>query len=557
MDLNQPYLTQQIIAYIGNKRRLLSLIEQGIEKSLSGKSPGSIKFLDLFSGSGIVARLGKYMGFEVYANDWEYYSYILNRGYLGTNPSDLDLLFGGEKAFEELLRKINTLPAPAPKNHYISRYYSPGDRDIDKADFRTERLFYTRENGLKIDGIRQFIEEEYGGKDQSASKDLLTALLLYEAATHTNTSGVFKAFHKGFGGHGRDAMKRITAPIELHRPPLWERQAPVHIFNEDANDLIRNRNLGTMDIVYLDPPYNQHQYGSNYHMLNTIALWDKIPAPLDLNEKGVLKEKAAIRKDWINTRSDYCYRDSAVSSFRDLLDNLDARNILISYSTDGIIPFEIMKDLCARRGEISLVTNEYTTYRGGKQSNSRKVSNIEFVLMIRGDKKSSRQSIRRVDEVINRKKLLLLFKQNYSFAKLSRYGTFKRGDGFAFKLGKREILIPGPDGFRLNPPEELSSLTMEESDVLNSLLNRCLCHTKEEELEELLSLMESRPEERVFYLKKVPDTFKKLAHKKNKKAYYHWLKEIEARERLYPEDYGIIKDKIKRIKVLAQKRFEN
>jgi adenine-specific DNA-methyltransferase len=557
LDLNNPYLTQQIIAYIGNKRRLLNLIYRGIEYALPERTSGNIKFLDLFSGSGVVARLGKYLGFEVYANDWEYYSYILNRGYLGTDQSSLEELFGNLEQFETLLDRINHLPPPEENKGYISRFYSPESEDIDKADFRVERLFYTRENGLAIDKIRNHIEENYSTTKLASQKDLLISLLLYEAATHTNTSGVFKAFHKGFGGHGRDAMKRITAPITLKAPPLIDRRNPVHIFHEDANNLIKTGGLGTMDMVYLDPPYNQHQYGSNYHMLNSIALWDKVPAPLDLNDKGVLKVKAAIRKDWVKTRSDYCYQESAVSSFRDLLDNLDARNILISYSTDGIIPFEIMKDLCARRGEISLVTNEYTTYRGGRQSNSRRTSNIEFIMVVKGEKKSSRRSIREVDEVINRKKLLLLFKQKFSYEKLTSYGEYRENEGFIFSLGKRKVLLPGPCGFRLLPPEELAELSLEESEVLHGLLTRCLCHTKEDELEELLLLMRLREKDRPFYMKKIPETLKKLAHKKNIKAYYHWLVKVEDLASLYPAEYPLIGDKIIKIKELAEKRFAN
>ncbi len=558
MDLNTPYLTQQIIAYIGNKRRLLNLISRGIEQCVGANPPArGIRFFDVFSGSGIVSRLAKHLGFEVYANDWEYYSYILNRGYLGVNDSDIPRLFGSREKFLALLDHINTLPPPSEEYRYISRYYSPGKGDINEADFRRERLFYTRENGLAIDRIRQFIEDEFSLPEKKEQKDLLTALLLYEAATHTNTSGVFKAFHKGFGGHGRDAMKRILTPIALSPPPLIDSPKDIRIFQEDANRLVRQNGLGPMDLAYLDPPYNQHQYGSNYHMLNSIALWDRIPAPLELNDKGVLKEKAAIRKDWIKTRSDYCYHEPAVSTFRDLLENLDARHILISYSTDGIIPFEVMKDLCARRGDISLVTNEYTTYRGGRQSNSRRISNIEFILMVHTDRRIRKSSIRGVDELINRKKLLLLFKQKFAYGKLITYGKSPEEGYFLFSLGNRDVLIPGRDGFSLSPPADLTALTMEESDLLHSLLSRCLCHTKEDELDELIQLAERFPREKSTYFKLLPDTLKKLAHKKNRKAYYHWLEKIEGLADSYPDEYGKIAGKIETIKVLAEKRFNN
>ena len=112
---------------------------------------------------------------------------------------------------------------------------------------------------------------------------------------------MFKAYHKGFGGHGKDALSRILAPIVLPFPRLPSSLSPAKVYSMDANRLVRE--LPPVDIAYLDPPYNQHQYGSNYHILNTIALWDRIPAPLALNARGELLEKAAIRKDWVNTRS--------------------------------------------------------------------------------------------------------------------------------------------------------------------------------------------------------------------------------------------------------------
>ena len=359
MDLEAEYLTKQIIAYIGNKRKLLSLIYKAIEESDIEIKQG-LKFADLFCGSGVVSRFAKFCGFEVFCNDWEQYSKILAEGYIKANPSDLLKEAGSEENFLAQLKKINELPDPSSKEVYISKYYSAHSDDITKADYRIERLFYTKQNGLAIDKIRNYIEKNFH-KDSVLYK-VLTANLLYGAATHTNTSGVFKAFHKEFGGHGKDALKRILSPIELTNPVLFEGKAPVHVYNEDSNELVKK--LPHMDIVYLDPPYNQHQYGSNYHMLNTIARWDKIPEPLDLNEKGVLENKAGIRQDWVNTRSPYCYKDTAVEAFSSLIKNLDSRLILISYSSDGIIPFDEMKKICLEKGYVSIVTSDYITYRG-------------------------------------------------------------------------------------------------------------------------------------------------------------------------------------------------
>ena len=409
--LNDPYLKEQLITYIGNKRRLLPLIQKTLSTSSCTKG---MRFLDLFSGSGVVSRLGRLMGFQVISNDWEEYARILGESHLSLCREDLSRLFGSESELHSLLEMINNLPPLPEERGYMSRYYAPSHMDIQKADYRRERLFYTRENALRIDSIRSFIEDRYpAGKDETTdeSRYLLISLLLGEASKHTNTSGVFKAYHKGFGGHGKDALNRILAPINLPFPQLPTGLSPAEVHCMDANRLARE--LPPVDIAYLDPPYNQHQYGSNYHILNTIALWDRIPAPLELNGKGVLREKAAIRKDWIKTRSPYCYRGQAEEAFRDVLDNLDAGRILISYSNDGLIPFETMMDICENKGRVSIVSNEYTKFRGGRQSNSRLHSNIEFVLVIDSRKTANSRTRNRIRRLMLLRQAALMEKKVY------------------------------------------------------------------------------------------------------------------------------------------------
>lgn len=554
MDLSGPYLTEQIIAYIGNKRKLLDLIYKAIKTSVSEVNSG-LKFFDVFAGSGIVSRLGKSLNFEVFTNDWENYSYTLNNGYIKTNLDDIPTLFGSVKEFELVLEEMNSLPNPSIKEQYITKFYAPGKLKPDEADFRTERLFYTRENAFAIDKIRNHIEIKYRKEDPR--RNLLISLLLYESATHTNTSGVFKAFHKGFGGHNRDALTRILSPIRLSVPPLINSDFPVHVYKENANDLVLKKELGGIDIAYLDPPYNQHQYGSNYHMLNTIALWDKIPAPLTLNEKGVLKEKAAIRKDWIKTKSDYCYKKSAISSFTNLIENLDAKHILISYSTDGIIPFEVMGDICKRKGRISIITNEYTKYRGGKQSNSRLNTNIEFILAINTEKKSTPYSIKQMKTIINKKKIYLMFKQKYSYKKLKLHCSSIKEMDIIINAEKKEIIIHTNCHFELSPANGIDTLSEEETSILYNILSKCVCLTKEEELEEIISKIDGNGVNNLYFIKLIPDTLKKLAHKKNKKRFYHWLNKIKNIEKTHVELYSLIKERIGKIEIIAEKRFNN
>lgn len=555
MDYENSFLTEQIIAYIGNKRKLLNLIYKAIEKTGIEVKKG-IKFLDIFAGSGVVSRFAKMLNFEVFTNDWETYSNVINTAYLTVNKRDLIALFGSEQNFKNLIDKINNLPEPKEEEQYIAKYYAPKEDDINKANYKTERLFYTHKNALAIDKIRNYIEEYYPSDSESEDiqkiRNLLIAQLLYEAGTHTNTSGVFKACHKEFGGHGKDALARILTPIALHAPVLFDSDYPCHIYQQDANELVKE--LKGIDIAYLDPPYNQHQYGSNYHMLNTIAKWDKIPVPLEINAKGELKEKAGIRHDWINTRSSYCYKAEAENAFKDLINNLDAHYILISYSTDGIISFDKMRDICMSKGKTTIVTNEYTTYRGGKQSNQRKNTNIEFILCIDTKHESTNSDLQDINAIVAQKKLFLTFKQKFSEEKLQNNHLINN-NRIDFMLNGKRITIESDNYFVLEIPENINDLSIDEINNLSLLLDKCACSTKEEEINELIHIVKKNNTDSDHFIKLLPHTLKKLASKKNRLIFETKLKEIYDLQSEYPTKFKIIQDKIIEVEYQAKIRF--
>jgi adenine-specific DNA-methyltransferase len=378
MDLGHPFLTEQLIAYIGNKRALLPFLH-GVLSGLV-EEPSRCAFLDPFAGSGAVSRLARMMGFRVHANDWETYSFVLNSCHLGLGQSELRGLFRKAGGLSRLLAEMNHFTA-APAEEYISRHYAP--RSTATADWRTERLFYTRENALAIDALRERIEGLYPGEpaepDPRAEKHALLATLLYEAATHTNTSGVFKACHKGFGGHGRDALNRILAPIRLRAPVLVDSPAVSTMTCVDAASFLRAR---SGEVCYLDPPYAQHQYGSNYFMLNTIALWDKPPVNDKRGADGRFLEKAGIRSDWTRTRSAFCYRRTALPAMKEVVDAADCRWLVVSYSNEGVIGLEELCDLLSVTGGLTVHSTGYVRYPGGKQSLVRTIRNLELALVV-------------------------------------------------------------------------------------------------------------------------------------------------------------------------------
>lgn len=399
----REYETGQLIPYLGNKRSLIPRLRCLFE-SLTERT-GSAVFLDPFAGAGSVSRLARSLGMRVRANDWEPYSYCVNRCWLALTPSDVGGMFRHEGGLPGVLARLNAFhperenrsPDPEPEP-YMAAWYAPGD--TLKADWRTERLFYTRENAVFLDRVREEIARrgplESSDDPVCSEGQLLLALLILEAATHANTSGVFKAFHRGFGGHGRDALPRILGAMELEAPILPE-AGPAEVYREDAARFVRRFSA---DIAYLDPPYNQHQYGSNYHILNTLVLWDRAPVPLDTGPDGRLLRKAGIPEAWRKTWSPYCSRSSARDALIGLIDGTDAKTIVLSYNTEGIVPPEEILDILSTRWDVRTEILDYVRYRGGRQSSARRVRNHELIYIGK-----PRRSRGREDPVRERKRL--------------------------------------------------------------------------------------------------------------------------------------------------------
>lgn len=379
MITKDNYLKNNLIAYIGNKRRLLPFIENAFLNIL--EEDKNIKTaLDLFAGSGSVSRLLKTLNLKVYSNDWEYYSYILNYAHICINEKDVKNMFKHTGGVENTINIINNIETINDKDRYISKYYAP--LDDNNPDLKNERLFYTQYNATRIDIIRHNIEELY--KNKAINKKeyyYLLASIIYEGATHTNTSGVFKAFHSGFGGRNKDALKRILSPISLKELSLYD-GIKGEVSMLDANEYVLKNKDKHFDLLYLDPPYNQHQYGSNYHLLNTIALWDKPEINREIYINGKKTDKGGIRKDWIKTKSDYCYKKTAKDAFKNLIDNINASHIVLSYSTDGIIDYDDLISILESKGKLKIVTSEYTKYRGAKRSVINKTKNVEYLFIV-------------------------------------------------------------------------------------------------------------------------------------------------------------------------------
>ena len=291
-------------------------------------------------------------------------------------------------------------------------------------------------------------------------------------------------------------------------------------------------------------------------MLNTVSLWDKPYISNELNSRGVLIEKAAIRKDWIITRSDYCYRDSAVRAFSELIQNINAKYILISYSSEGIIPFETLIKICSEKGELDIVSDEYTKYRGGKQSIDRLNENIEFVLIVNTKEKNTNSSIKKIDHLMARKKLGLLFKKKYSFQKLCRNFRIDR-ECKTITLPGSSITISTKDFYELKPEIDLDTMHNQQIGSLIDKLELSICRNREEELKEVIEKIEGDECDLSYFVQKIPGILRKFAHKKYKESFYLWMKRAKKIRESHSLHFSEIESDLVRLEELAYKRFSN
>lgn len=360
---NEEYLSKQIITYIGNKRSLLPFIELGVLQVMKRLGRSKLTTVDLFSGSGVVSRMLKRYSKTLYANDLEYYSEITNNCYL-SNFSEICIGDIREANFELRNYTDNNLEAG-----FITSLYSPED---DSEIKKGERAFYTNRNAMYIDTARKYID-----KLPSDIRSYLLAPLIYSASVNNNTSGVFKGFYKGrdgigkFGGEGENALKRIKGDIVLEVPVFSDFNCESFVSRHNANSFFSEEKLDDIDLIYMDPPYNQHPYGSNYFMLNLIA---------EYTEPKELSKVSGIPKGW--QRSDYNTKSKAENALFEIIENAPAKFIMISYNSEGFIPHSVFLSRLNALGNLTVLETNYNTFKGSRNLRERPIYVTEFLYLL-------------------------------------------------------------------------------------------------------------------------------------------------------------------------------
>ncbi len=357
------YLSQQLITYIGNKRALLGHIGRAVEQVKRRLGKARLRVFDAFSGSGAVSRFLKAHASLLISNDIEDYATVTGRCYL-RNRSTVDMKLISE-VVGDLNARVTTAPLPSG---FIEELYSPRD---ESRITQEDRVFYTRANARRLDNYRRLID--HASPDV---QELLLGPLLSRASVHANTAGVFKGFYKNrhtkigqFGGSGSDALVRIMGEIRLEPPVLSQFECEYEVLQEDANRAAPK--LGSLDLAYIDPPYNQHPYGSNYFMLNLLVRYER---PTNFSRVS------GIPTNW--QRSGYNVRGKSLPLLRELLHAINAPFILVSFNNEGFISPDEMRRMLNGMGTVQVLETPYNAFRGSRNFDNRSIHVTEQLFLV-------------------------------------------------------------------------------------------------------------------------------------------------------------------------------
>lgn len=342
--------------YIGNKRKLIPFIAEGLEElGIDGVSA-----CDPFAGTASVARFLKRRGYAVASADIMSFSFTLQWAYVVVDelPRFERLRGIGSEDGDRLIATVEHLNRLEPRPGYVHEHFCPDGR----AGSEHDRRYFTPGNAARIDAVRGRIERwrQDGLLNDDEFHVLLTTLI--EAADRVaNTTGVYAAYVKSWQPN---AMK----PLRLRPPRLTTGTGlECRAYRADAVDVMRR--LEPFDLLYLDPPYNTRQYAGYYHIPEIIAegWFDEVP---------VLRGKTGLPEDE-EKRSDWSRRNRCEAAFTELVATAPCRHILMSYNSEGIISEECIEGVLRGRGiadSYRRLEKPYKRYRSDRERPGRRYS---------------------------------------------------------------------------------------------------------------------------------------------------------------------------------------
>lgn len=307
-----------MIKYLGSKRTLVPILSR-----LAAASKAKTA-LDLFTGTTRVARAFKELGIHTTAVDLASYSSVFAKTWI-----ELDAREHSATELSEALRSLNAEVG-------VAGYFTQ--------TFCLDARYFQPKNGEKVDAIRAVIETDYRGS--WLYEPLLTSLIL-AADRVDSTTGMQMAFLKGWSSRSNNSLN-------LRDPELMNGKGLA--FWADAIELAPS--LPSVDLAYLDPPYNQHRYFSNYHIWETLVRWD---AP---ESYGIAKKRIDVRGD--ENKSAFNSKKTMPRALAELVGGVNADTLVLSYNNESWLEKDELIAICETRGHVAVIDVDFKRYVGSQ-----------------------------------------------------------------------------------------------------------------------------------------------------------------------------------------------
>jgi adenine-specific DNA-methyltransferase len=340
----------QRLDYIGSKYQLLDWLTQNIQAKTGWTTLEGKKVADLFGGTGVVSYTFRTLGASVVSNDAELYSSIITKAFTLSTYTE---------RCKTLLQQLNTEVETQSLVGYMTSHYSPTET--------CERMFFTTDNAKKLDYVRNRLEEMKPHLTDSESTFLLASLLI-SADKVSNTPAVYGCYLKDFKKTAQKTFQLVPIHTRTDAAPEGSATYRYDVLNAELWSKIN------VDLVYLDPPYNERQYSKNYFPLNQLA-----KKPQDLLMEPALKGKTGIPLDCF--LSPFCKKGKPVEeAFELLIRNLKTKWIFLSYNSESLIPKAKLVEILQKVGTVSVIEAEYKRFKSYQYNKDKQIQEYLFCL---------------------------------------------------------------------------------------------------------------------------------------------------------------------------------
>ena len=325
--------------YIGNKDKLLEFLSENI---LNLDLTNINTFVDVFSGTGAVSNFFKNK-FNILSCELLHSSYIISKCKIELTNDNVDL-----NKMEKLIDNLNNTKETSG---FIFNMYSENGS--------SNRLYFSESNGKKIDSIISKINEWTTKKEITHYERIYLISTLLEAIDKvSNITGVYGSYLKKLQNNAKNKIQLNFKSLENSESPESNKFTQT-VYHGESYDTLKDK-INEKCILYLDPPYNSRQYGSNYHLLETIS---KLEEPIIGKSVVGLPEKLPV--------STWCYKKNVLSNIKSFLE-LNSNIIILSYNSESHATKEDLIKLMSEYGNVSVKEIDYKRYKSNNNKETNK-----------------------------------------------------------------------------------------------------------------------------------------------------------------------------------------